>query len=155
MTKRFFRFIPVFALTIALAGCGTSSLTLHSPDGVTSVTVKVEVADSAKEREKGLMNRTSMDPDAGMLFAFPEPQMLKFWMKNTKLPLDIFFFDDTGSFVSYAAMEPCEEDPCPTYQSAALSSFALETNKGFRETHKIGVGWTADIDQLQKIARPN
>jgi len=119
------------------------------------VTVKVEVADSVKEREQGLMNRTSMDPDTGMLFAFPEPQMLKFWMKNTKLPLDIFFFDDTGSFVSYAAMEPCTEDPCPTYQSAALSSFALEMNKGFRETHKIGVGWTADIDQLQKIARPN
>jgi uncharacterized protein len=148
------RLIPLTVLTLALVGCGQSNITLHSPDGSRSVTVKVEVADSPKERKKGLMDRTALDNNTGMLFAFTEPQIVKFWMKNTKLPLDIFFFDNTGSFVSYAAMEPCLEDPCTTYSSAALSSFALETNTGFRETHKIGVGWSIDMDELRKITKP-
>lgn len=148
------RFAAIVLLTLALAGCGRSTLTLHSDDGSATVEVKIEVADSPKEREKGLMNRTTMAEDEGMLFVFTTSEMLSFWMKNTKLPLDILFFDEEGAFVSYAAMQPCTNDPCPVYKSAAKSMYALEVNKGFREAHKIGVGWKIDLKQVKKASRP-
>lgn len=154
MTRLTLRTASVLLLALALAGCGTSSVTLRSPTGDKTLTVKVEVADDAKEQEKGLMNRTTMDADAGMLFVFKSPQMLRFWMKDTKIPLDILFFDEAGDFVSFAAMQPCIADPCPVYKSAALSIYALEVNKGYRDEHAIGVGWKIDVNQIRKISRP-
>lgn len=155
MRHKLFRSIPFLLLTLALAGCGSSTVTLRSPDGAETVSVNVEVADSPKEHEKGLMGRTSLDPETGMLFVFKEPNILRFWMKDTKIPLDILFFDEGGSFVNYLAMDPCTSDPCTIYPSAALSSYALEVNKGFRDQHKIGVGWSINVDQIRKISRPS
>lgn len=149
--------LPIsFVITAALllSACGTKTVTLSSFDGSESVTVNVEIADSPEEREKGLMNRTSLKPDAGMLFVFPEPQMLSFWMKNTLIPLDIIFFDAQGNFVSAHTMEPCTENPCPTYQAAALSSYALEVRKDYRKDHGIGTGWKLDLTEVQKISKP-
>lgn len=155
MITRFSRLILVSAFALSLAGCGSSALTLRSDDGSRTVNVKVEVADSQKERERGLMERPTMEPDSGMIFVFPDPQILKFWMKDTKIPLDILFFDEKGAFVSYTPMQPCIADPCPIYSSAALSSYAIETNKGFRDAHQIGVGWTLDLNQVRRISHPS
>ena len=100
------------------------------------------------------MNRTELEPETGMLFVFTEPTMLQFWMKDTKMPLEIYFFDDAGQFVSVSTMEPCSTATCPTYKAAALSRYALEVNKGFRETHKVGTGWKLDLKEVQKISKP-
>ncbi len=154
MHTRFLRIAAALTLAFTLAGCGTSTITLYSDDGSKTVDVKVEIADSPKEREKGLMNRTTMEDGTGMLFVFVSSDMLSFWMKNTKIPLDILFFDEAGAFVSYTTMQPCTTDPCPVYKSAALSAYALEVNRGFRDTHGIGVGWKLNLDQVRKAARP-
>lgn len=155
MFSRRLSLVLTLASVLALSACGTKTLTLSSFDGSETHTVSVEIADSPKEREKGLMKRESLEHDTGMLFVFKEPQMLAFWMKNTKIPLDIIFFDEAGDFVSSLTMEPCTEDPCPGYKAAALSKYALEVPKGYRADKKIGTGWKLDLKQVKKISKPS
>ncbi len=138
-----------------LSACGSKTLTLSSFDGTKTVTLQVEIADSPAEREKGLMNRTELKPDTGMLFVFKEPDMLSFWMKNTKIPLDILFFDAAGEFVNSHTMEPCLAMPCPTYKAAALSKYALEVPKDYRKDHDIGTGWKLDPDEVKSMSKPS
>ena len=147
-------FSLIIASSFVLAACGQKNLTVSSFDGSQSVTVAVEIADSPKEREKGLMERASLPHDTGMLFVFQQPQMLEFWMKNTLVPLDIVFFDAQGNFVSSATMEPCTADPCPTYKAAALASYALEVPKSYVRDNGIGTGWKIDPKAVAKISKP-
>lgn len=144
----------LLASVILLSACGTKTLTLSSFDDAKTVTLNIEIADSPKEREKGLMNRTELAADAGMLFVFKEPMIPAFWMKDTKIPLDIIFFDPEGQFVNSYSMEPCTENPCPSYKAAAITSYALEVPKGFREEHGIGTGWKLDLKQVMKMTKP-
>ncbi len=155
MFSRRLSLVLTLASVLVLSACGAKTLTLSSFDGTETRTVSVEIADSPKEREKGLMNRESLDHDTGMMFVFTEPQILSFWMKNTKVPLDIIFFDAAGNFVNSHTMEPCTEDPCPSYKAAALSKYALEVPKGYRADNKIGTGWKLDLKQVQKISKPS
>lgn len=155
MFSRRLSLVLTLSAVLVLSACGSKTLTLSSFDGTDTHTVSVEIADSPKEREKGLMKRESLANDTGMLFVFTEPQMLAFWMKNTKVPLDIIFFDAAGNFVNGLTMEPCTEDPCPSYKAAALSQYALEVPKGYRADKKIGTGWKLDLRQVQKISDPS
>lgn len=132
---------------VSLPGCaGTSSLLAQSHIALTSpsgenILLKVEVADDDESRERGLMFRTHLDLDAGMLFVFDEAKPLSFWMKNTLIPLDILYFDSEGMLVSAVTMTPCTADPCATYPSGGSSLYALEVPSGFIENHQIGQGW--------------
>lgn len=103
--------------------------------------IRAEIADDNAERMTGLMNRTELDAGVGMLFVFETEERLNFWMKNTKLPLDILFFDDDGSFVSRTTMDPCIADPCTLYPSAGPARFALEVNRGEKQTTEVNADW--------------
>lgn len=84
------------------------------------VSFKVEIADDDAERERGLMYRTSLAPDAGMLFIWTSPAPRAFWMRNTYIPLDIIYIGVNGRILSIAAMaEPFNETPLPS-EGAAL-----------------------------------
>lgn len=144
----------IAVMGIALSACaGSKAITFIAPGG-DKVPLLVEVADTPTERSKGLMERASLEPGAGMLFAFKEPQMLQFWMKDTKIPLEILFFDAQGNFVNASTMQPCTADPCPTYSSAALAKYAVEVNPGFREQSGVGVGWTIDVEKVKNLSKP-
>ncbi|MEZ5984784.1 MAG: DUF192 domain-containing protein [Hyphomonas sp.] len=91
-----------FVLTApaALAELETSPLTIESSNGVHAFTV--EIADEPEEITTGLMNRESMDPDAGMLFDFGQPREAAMWMKNTLIPLDMLFMAPDGQVIAIA-----------------------------------------------------
>jgi uncharacterized membrane protein (UPF0127 family) len=107
--------------------------------------ITIEVAANDAERAHGLMDRTSMETDHGMLFVFDEDQPRVFWMKNTKIPLDMLFFDSDRKLVSVQPnVPPCTQDPCPGYSSGAPARYVLELNGG--QAQKLGVASGAVID---------
>lgn len=91
----------------------------------------VEVAETHEKQALGLMFRESMDEDHGMLFLFPGEAMRSFWMKNTRIPLDIFYFDAERRLVSVAEnAQPCRTERCPSYPSEGPAKYVLELNSG-------------------------
>ena len=109
----------------------------------------VEVAQSHKQREQGLMYRTEMGANHGMLFVFPRPVEAKFWMKNTRIPLDILFFDRNHKFINGAyRAQPCTEDPCPHYYSNDKAKYVLELNEGEGEKLQLKRG---DLFEIKNV----
>lgn len=100
--------------------------------------IAVELAEDDATRMRGLMFREHMDPNHGMLFVFEHETPQAFWMKNTKIPLDMLFFDHAGKLVAlHERVPPCTADPCPAYPSNAPALYVLELNGG--EAAKLGV----------------
>jgi uncharacterized protein len=95
----------------------------------------VEIADDDAERAQGLMFRDEMKPDRGMLFIHERQEHLAYWMKNTRIPLDILYFDDQRKLVSQQRdVPPCSAgDRCPPYPSKAAARYVLELNAGQAE----------------------
>jgi len=92
---------------------------------------KVELATTPKEHALGLMFRDKLAEDSGMLFIFPTATTRSFWMRNTRIPLDILYFDDSLRLVSVAqGAKPCHVARCPTYSSAGPARYVLELNAG-------------------------
>jgi len=91
----------------------------------------VELAETPDKQALGLMFRDSMADDQGMLFLFPAESRRSFWMKNTRIPLDIFYFDSELRLVSVAAdVQPCRTPSCPAYPSEGPAQYVLELNAG-------------------------
>lgn len=92
----------------------------------------VEVADTEKERSRGLQNRASLPEGHGMLFIFPSESIYRFWMKDTLITLDMIWLDSQRKVVGIATdVPPCQEDPCPQYGPSAQALYVLEANAGY------------------------
>jgi uncharacterized membrane protein (UPF0127 family) len=120
------------------AASGLSTLTIEASGGE-SVEVRVEIADEPEEQATGLMNRTALGEDRGMLFVFPSEEDRSFWMKDTLIPLSIAYMDSEGRIVDIQDMKALDDDP-PHYVSAEPARYALEVNKGFFNERGIQVG---------------
>ncbi len=133
------RWLAVF---LVLAGCvpALPSVVFHAVKG--DVSVSVEIADSPEEWGRGLMFRESLD--GGMLFVFPDEKERVFWMKNTKIPLDIIFISSDMRVVSIVTAVPCTEDPCSTYPSKVPAKYVVEVNAGFADKNGITEGTIID-----------
>ena len=107
------------------------------PLRVGGIEIRVEIADDADERQRGLMYRESLEENQGMLFVYPEQRTLGFWMKNTLIPLDIAYIDREGRIVDIQQMEP---QTTATHDSAAPAMYALEMNQGWFEANGIRIG---------------
>lgn len=90
--------------------------------------IKAEVAQTDRQREIGLMHRTSMGTNEGMIFVFERAGVQCFWMKNTLLPLSVAFIDEDGTIVNLDEMKPETED---THCSTKPVRHVLEMNKGW------------------------
>lgn len=109
-----------------------------TPDGVVRVSVKVEIADSLERRDLGLMYRDSLDPGSGMLFVYPDAGVRRFWMKNTKVPLDMAFADGRGRIVGIVAnTQPFSET---LVGPDAPAQYILEVEVGFCARHAVSIG---------------
>jgi uncharacterized membrane protein (UPF0127 family) len=92
--------------------------------------ISLEVARTLQEQATGLMYRTSLADDRGMLFSFDPPQPVNFWMKNVKISLDMVFLRD-GEVIEIAAnVPPCTTSPCPTYGPQSLIDQVIELRGG-------------------------
>ncbi|MDP3963754.1 MAG: DUF192 domain-containing protein, partial [bacterium] len=114
------------------------SATLQGSKGPVSVTL--EIADTPEARSQGLMYRESLPENQGMLFVFEQNNQGAFWMKNTLIPLDIIFIDETKRIIEILPMDPCRTDPCALYLPPSPYRYALEVNQGFTKQYDIQIG---------------
>lgn len=120
------------------------------------VKIVVEIADNDERRSRGLMFRESLPKDQGMLFLFEAEQLLSFWMKNTRIPLSIGFFDRNRVLLEVVEMEPMRsviQKEIPQYRSRQPAQYALEMNKGWFASNHIlpGVRWEWQEAEKRKV----
>ena len=125
--------------TPAAADCSADLAELRWSGG--SARFAVEIADTARERGKGLMYRDNLPASAGMLFIYERPQDVSFWMKNTLIPLDMIFIGPDGRVNGVHAMaKPGDETAIP---GPGGSLMVLEINGGLAE--RLGLGEGAEL----------
>lgn len=112
-----------------------------APLQVGATAVVAEVADDEHEREVGLMGRTALGANQGMLFVYPDEAPRSFWMKNTVLPLSIAYLDSQGRIVRIADMTPLDLSPVPSRRPAM---YALEMERGWFAAHGVLEGDKVD-----------
>jgi len=127
--------LAIFAITVLMM---ITSLNLSCADRprsplrtvpmtIGSKNFTLEVADTDPAREHGLMKRDAMPADHGMIFVFDADAERSFWMKNTRIPLDIIYVNSAGRVVSIAAMQPYDWSAVP---SKGPAKYAIELNQG-------------------------
>ncbi len=141
--------ISAFFASCLLAGavsageCRDSAVQMRGDWGEAQFTVAV--ADDAAERSQGLMHVESMAQSSGMLFVYDKPQPVRFWMKNTLIPLDMIFADETGT------VQKVHENAEPLSERGIFGGrsiqYVLEVNGGVAARFGIGEG-----DQLRHPA---
>jgi uncharacterized membrane protein (UPF0127 family) len=135
MTKLFY-IIILFWTQAAIAGCDVGTVSLRGAWG--QIGFSVEIADTEESRSRGLMFRDSMARRSGMLFVYDAPQPANFWMKNTLIPLDIIFVDDTGvvTFIHHNAIP----GDLTTIHGGLNVAAVLEINGGLADHFGVRVG---------------
>jgi uncharacterized protein len=120
----------------------------HAPDGPyvailgpgnqPRATINVELAQTDPQRERGLMYRSELAADAGMLFIFKAPLHASFWMHNTQIPLDMLFISSDRRVIGIIPnAEPYSDAPL---EVTGNSQYVLEVNGGFCKQHGIAAG---------------
>jgi len=108
------------------------------PPGRDPIAVAVEVVDTPDARQRGLMYRKQLAPDAGMLFIFEQPEQHTFWMHNTLIPLDMIFIKADWTILGIV------ENATPLTDTARSvpgdSQYVLEVNAGFSRSHGLQAG---------------
>ncbi|RMH90717.1 DUF192 domain-containing protein [Stutzerimonas zhaodongensis] len=126
--------LPLVALVLMpMANASEPLLELRVGDA----RLEAEYARTPNERERGLMERTEMHADHGMLFRFDELRRHCLWMKNTPLPLSAAFMDEQGRIVDIIDLQPLDTSiRC----SQGPARYALEMNQGWFEAKGVEVG---------------
>jgi len=137
------KFVQVF-ITVIVAGI--SHIDLLIADQISFDTAKVmikghtfrmELAETARQRQQGLMFRKYLSKQSAMLFVYPKAGDHRIWMKNTLIPLMVIWLDDNETVIHTQRLEPCYVDPCPSYGSNDLSRYIIEFHAEFMDL-KIG-----------------
>lgn len=131
MDARDAAFLAFVILLLAACAPAEQPVTVRSSSTVTlrttpPLTFAVEVADTPEARRSGLMGRATLPEGEGMLFVFEGESTLRFWMKDTLLPLDIVYINSSLQVVDVQRMLPCLREPCEVYTSAQPAMYALE-----------------------------
>ncbi|MBU6388625.1 DUF192 domain-containing protein [Patescibacteria group bacterium] len=116
------------------------------------VSLRIDYATTTAERERGLGGRTSLPDNYGMLFVFPNDDRYGFWMKDTLVPLDMFWLDAQGHVVSMAQNVAPSSFPDVFYPSIP-ARYVLETAAGFARAHAIATGTPLLLKNLPSVSQ--
>ncbi len=120
------RILATLALSTVVFPHGTA--VIRTP--ARTVQVRVEIAETAEQHERGLSGRRTLAPNSGMAFLWKSDVRGQFWMKNTSVPLSIAFWGKSGRILRILDMAPCRRDPCKVYDPKVAFRGALEVNRG-------------------------
>jgi len=128
---KYFKFVLLIS-TLFLTSCQSSSAdkSLYYNITIGEQSFEIELADTPEKRTQGLMSRSSLDKNKGMLFSFEKEGFHSIWMKNTLLPLDVIWISKENRVVDVQSLTPCEKDPCPSFRPRSPAKFILEVNNG-------------------------
>jgi len=116
----------------------------HRDEGTS---VFVEISATGAEHAKGLMNRSYLPPDQGMLFIFKDEIVREFWMWNTLIPLDMIFVSADKRIVYIRDnVQPCFTNSCPHYSSLYPAKYVIEVNAGYCKQNQIYEGQYIEIN---------
>lgn len=119
----------------------SKTLTINGAGGPR--TIEAEVVREDKERQRGLMYRTSMAENAGMLFIFEQERELTFWMRNTCIPLDMIFIAADGTIVGIEENTPTLTDD--SFSAGCPGRYVLEVNAGWTRKNGVRAGMKVEI----------
>ena len=153
MKPQFHIFVTLFA-AFALVACQPTEQALapansqtYFPISIGGQELQLQLALNSAEQQKGLMYRDSLAKDHGMLFLFEQPDKRGFWMRNTRIPLDIGYFDANGQLLEVYKLFPYDETTVPSKSRQVL--IAVETNRGWYAANGVQPGAHIDMDALQ------
>lgn len=142
--KKIFFFLSVVLLLLALSSGLYILYNLHTQKFLfiqtpeEKIRLSYEVANTPEKQETGLMYRKKIPDDYGMIFIFPKSQIIYMWMKNTYIPLDMIFFDETGKITH--THQNAQPHDLSLISSEKPAKGVVEVNAGFIKKHKISVG---------------
>ena len=113
--------------------------------------LQVQVAVTPEEKAKGLMFRTQLPKGHGMLFVFREPGKQSFWMRNTRIPLDLGYFSSEGILREVHAAQPFDERGYPSRNDRI--QFVLELNQGAYRTAGLAPGAKLNLREMAAALR--
>lgn len=153
--KRKIHIIAGIFVTFLLLACQPSKAPLEAassdtyfPISINGQQLQLQLALNSEEQQKGLMHRDELAKDHGMLFLFESPDRRSFWMRNTRIPLDIGYFDASGRLLEVYRLYPYDESAVLSVSREVL--IAVETNRGWYADHEIKPGAQIDMNALQK-----
>jgi uncharacterized protein len=117
---------------------------------INQTTIKLAVAETPLQQQMGLMYRTSLPDDEGMLFKFEPARPVAFWMKQTLIPLDMLYIRSGVIREIQANVPPCKADPCPTYPSTTTIDQVIEIRGGLAAKLGIQVGDRVTLKPIVK-----
>lgn len=143
------KYLYVFFLMLAslsFLGCANPYLLKNKKEDMihmllgNEIKLSVRQFKTIKEKEKGLMGINFLEKKSGALFVYQRPEEVVFWMKNTRIPLDLIFFDKNRRLSKLVlAVQPCMKDPCHKYYAKNIQ-YVLEVNAGFVKENNIVLG---------------
>lgn len=144
------RLLPLLLCLFLLSGCASAG---NDWVELADKRYQVEIADDDAKRARGLMFRDTLADGTGMLFIHDREEPQAYWMKNTRIPLDILYFDNALKLVSQQRnVPPCSAgNACPSYPSHRPARYVLELNAGEAERLKLENG--AELTLSNRIPR--
>ena len=149
----------ILILGLGISACGADKGPKYETKQINlgGKTITVEIADTEKKREHGLMFRENMPQNHGMLFIFDYEQPLNFWMKNTYIDLAIGYFDKDRTLVDIQEMKSTSVMTVdfPTYPSKKPAQYALEMNSGWFSANNVKLGSRFEMKETPKSRARN
>lgn len=153
--KKIYKLFFLLLIFLFLNGCNPKENTYKNinentyfPIKIGNKNIQLQIALTKKEHSKGLMYKTSIKENQGMIFLFKNDAKRSFWMKNTKIPLDIGFFNSKGELLEIHKLYPYNETPVTSNSNQI--KMAIEMNQGWFKRNEIDYSKKINLKTLEK-----